>query len=173
MNMLLKSSAAIAAVPVAAPVIASADVATHATARVVEPEWPLANELKSLFVEFFELAAQRSKLHAEAKKAASVKGRIDEARWDEALEQNGYCQCARQVSKLLGRMRKLSKKILALNLPASSGIRAAAFLVSTCPIDVHANDEPDHQAEDLVWELAASAGFAVPEWMQSRLQLAA
>src|SRR5580704_3479742 len=106
MNMLLKSSAAIAAVPVAAPVIASADVATHATARVVEPEWPLANELKSLFVEFFELAAQRSKLHAEAKKAASVKGRIDEARWDEALEQNGYCQCARQVSKLLGRMRK-------------------------------------------------------------------
>jgi len=44
--------------------------------------------------------------------------------------------------------------------------------VSNCAIDVYANDEPDNKAEALVWELAASEGFAVPEWMQSRLPFA-
>jgi hypothetical protein len=168
MNMLVKSSAVVAVA--AAPATALADHAPQPAAAPGQsrPELlALGDQLRLLFPEWLELEPKTKALHEQAMKAAGFyelgmdrteeQQKAADAKFEKAMSQNGYRQCYDRLNVLSDKMWKLSRSIL--RIPADDrrgdGIRAAAVLV----LD---SDSDGYEAGQLLWEMAAGAGFAVP-----------
>jgi hypothetical protein len=172
MNMLVKSSAVVAAAT-ALPALAKASpIMSETAAPVIAPDAPdpdaalraLGEQLKAASAEAVRLEPRR--LYDECWNASGFdkrpKGRANAAarrRFDAMAEQNGYRKASERWNVACRRERRIAKAILRVpaHTPIGEGVRAAAAI---------AIDEPDldstMETTKMVWGLAVRAGFTPP-----------
>jgi hypothetical protein len=171
MNMLVKSSAVVAATALpalAAAVPIKSETATPPIAPgATDPDAALialGEQLKAASAEAARLEPRR--LYDECWNASgfdkSPKGRANVAarrRFDAMAEQNGYREASERWNVACERKRRIAKAILRVpaHTPIGEGVRAAAAI---------AIDEPDldsaMETTKMVWGLAVRAGFTPP-----------
>jgi hypothetical protein len=170
------------AIPLSAPATTASPLLPQAAAAAVMPVecsselLGLGEQLKPLFTAWLKLKPRCSRAYQVAFDQAGFAGLGDnrtekqqaeaERKFNEACKQSGYDPLYKRVNALSDKRGKMARAIYKLkaNDRIGDGIRAAAALVLNDDL------ENGYEAEEILWEMAARAGFTPPASIAKKLR---
>lgn len=141
-----------------------------------------AEQLKPLFRQYYEL---RPKHYAAYQAAFDVGGFSElgmnrtenqqkeaDARFEKAAKENGYYRLCGPMGALADKMEKIARKNYRTKATnrMEYGIRAAAALTLSDDLDNSFEEPSPYETTQLLWEMAAGAGFPTPLWVTKKLK---